>query len=150
MSHSSRVLQLEARPERSEGLAEVSVLIVDDEPAILLLVEEVLRRSGDGFEVVGSASGGHEGLHLWQELRPDVVVLDLSMPDLDGDEVAQQIRETDPDQAIVLFSAHITKVATVDGSLRVPKKQAPRLPELISQWLERRTATGADCGSAQS
>lgn len=125
--------------------AEVSVLLVDDQPEIVWLVEKLLARSGHGFQVVGSASGGYEGLHLWEQLQPDVVVLDVSMPDLDGFRVAATIKASDPDQAIVMFSAHIGAVTTSDGVLHVPKDDFTDLPALIQQWMHAaRDTTASD------
>jgi DNA-binding response OmpR family regulator len=69
------------------------VLVADDDDDILLLVTTRLRR--DGFEVV-QASSGDRALELARERRPDIAVLDIGMPGLDGLEVLAQIR-ADPD-----------------------------------------------------
>jgi CheY-like chemotaxis protein len=127
------------RPDSDERSA-ISVLVVDDEPQIVELVETVIGRCDYGLHVVGSAAGGYEGLRLWEQLRPDVVVLDLSMPDLHGSDVARRIRASDPDQAIVLFSALIDTTTVMDGSLRVPKTQMTELPVLIHGWISTRQA----------
>jgi DNA-binding response OmpR family regulator len=68
------------------------VLVADDDDDILLLVTTRLRR--DGFEVI-FARNGEEALALAQERRPDVAVLDIGMPKLDGLEVLQRIRADD-------------------------------------------------------
>jgi DNA-binding response OmpR family regulator len=68
------------------------VLVADDDDDILLLVTTRLRR--DGFEVI-AARNGEEALALAQERRPDVAVLDIGMPKLDGLEVLQRIRSDD-------------------------------------------------------
>jgi DNA-binding response OmpR family regulator len=72
----------------SDGL----VLVADDDDDILLLVTTRLRR--DGFEVI-FARNGEEALTLARERRPDVAVLDLGMPKLDGLEVLEQMRADD-------------------------------------------------------
>lgn len=68
------------------------VLVADDDDDILLLVTTRLRR--DGFEVV-SARNGEDALALARERRPDIAVLDIGMPKLDGLEVLAQIRADD-------------------------------------------------------
>jgi CheY-like chemotaxis protein len=120
--------------------ATVSVLVIDDDPAMVCLLQAVFKRHGDSFSVIGSASGGFEGLRLWAQRRPDVLELDLSMPDLGGHEVMQRIHQSDPGQAIVLFSAHIDETTTTNGSLQVPKNRIDELPGLIQQWLSPRNS----------
>jgi two-component system KDP operon response regulator KdpE len=66
------------------------VLVADDEPRITKLVSMALR--DEGFRVV-TAAGGEEALIKAEEVRPDIVLLDIVMPDLDGIEVMRQIRE---------------------------------------------------------
>ncbi len=73
-------------------MSETVVLVADDDDDILLLVTTRLRR--DGFEVV-SARNGEEALALARERRPDIAVLDIGMPKLDGLEVLAQIRADD-------------------------------------------------------
>lgn len=66
------------------------VLIIDDDPAFLRLIEQVLTRQG--FEAL-KAAGGQEGLRLLFAEKPDLVLLDVSMPGMDGWQVCQRIRE---------------------------------------------------------
>jgi DNA-binding response OmpR family regulator len=65
------------------------VVCVEDEQEIIDLMRLILSRKG--FEVVG-AVGGHEGLRLIEQLQPDLVLLDLMMPDMDGWEVYQRMK----------------------------------------------------------
>jgi two-component system, OmpR family, KDP operon response regulator KdpE len=75
------------------------VLVADDEPRITKLVSLALQ--GEGFRVV-TANSGEEALRKAEEIRPDVVLLDIVMPDLDGIEVMQQLRERRPVPVILL------------------------------------------------
>ncbi len=75
------------------------VLVADDEPRITKLVAITL--SDEGFRVV-TASGGEEALRKAEEMRPDIVLLDVVMPDLDGIEVMRQLREWRPLPVILL------------------------------------------------
>jgi two-component system, OmpR family, KDP operon response regulator KdpE len=75
------------------------VLVADDEPRITKLVSIAL--SEEGFRVV-TASGGEDALAKAEEVRPDIVLLDIVMPDLDGIEVMRQLRERRPVPVILL------------------------------------------------
>lgn len=85
----------------------IRVLIADDHAIVREGIRQVLcsdeRR---GFDVVGEASNGREAVSLAVALRPDVVVLDLTMPELSGLEAAAQIRDAVPDTSILVLSIH--------------------------------------------
>jgi CheY-like chemotaxis protein/anti-sigma regulatory factor (Ser/Thr protein kinase) len=81
----------------------IRVLLVDAVPAARRLVKTALRFRGM-FVVVGEAASGTEAIALTSELRPDVVVLDLGLPDLAGHDVLTQIRERTPATKVVVFS----------------------------------------------
>jgi two-component system KDP operon response regulator KdpE len=83
------------------------VLVADDEPRITKLVSIAL--SEEGFRVV-TATGGEDALAKAEEIRPDIVLLDIVMPDLDGIEVMRQLREQRPVPVILLTA----KGATAD------------------------------------
>ena len=70
-----------------------------------MLLEQMLTL--DDFEVVGSAANGAAALPLMGEADPDVVVLDYSMPGLDGLLTARLIKEERPDQKIILYTAYL-------------------------------------------
>ena len=66
------------------------ILLVDDEKDIVDLMEEVLQK--EGFHAIQKAYTGKEAVHICQEFQPDVIVLDIMLPDIDGLEVCRQIR----------------------------------------------------------
>jgi DNA-binding NarL/FixJ family response regulator len=76
-----------------------SLLIVDDHATFRSWAREVLAH--EGFDVVGEAGDGREALQLTAELQPEVVLLDIQLPDLDGFDVARQIGD---DAEVVLTS----------------------------------------------
>jgi DNA-binding NarL/FixJ family response regulator len=80
------------------------VLIVDDEPIVRGMLSEVLDDAG--FDIVGEASDGVEGVALARSSRPDAILLDVRMPKLDGLAAGRQIRETDGEVRLVFFSAY--------------------------------------------
>jgi len=69
-----------------------SVVCIEDEPEMIDLIKLILGRKG--FELAG-AMGGREGLELIRRIKPDLVLLDLMMPDMDGWEVYQQLKSDD-------------------------------------------------------
>ncbi len=84
--------------------ASVRVLLVDDSADARRLVRTALRFRG-GFEVVGEAATGAEAVEMVAESRPDVVVLDLGLPDITGRDVLSRVRERVPAAKVVVFSA---------------------------------------------
>ena len=82
--------------------APTSVLIVDDEEDICLLLR--IRLTAEGFAIVGIAAGGAEAIRLYRELSPDVVVMDLLMPNVSGFEAIATIRAEYPQSKIVAHS----------------------------------------------
>jgi DNA-binding NarL/FixJ family response regulator len=80
-----------------------TVLIVDDYPPFRDSARGLLE--GGDFEVVGEAEDGRSALRLAEELHPDVVLLDVHMPDLDGFEVARRLAELERPPEVVLTSS---------------------------------------------
>ena len=81
----------------------IRVLIADDSPTALRSVCEYLEFAG-GFEIVGTASDGLNAVQLASLRKPDLVLLDLSMPRVNGLEAAEQIRLSSPDLRVIIFS----------------------------------------------
>jgi DNA-binding NarL/FixJ family response regulator len=83
----------------------VRVLVVDDHPAFRRALTSALRMV-DGFEVAGEAGGGLAACEEAGNLEPDVVLMDLSMPDLSGIDAMKQIHEKQPQLPVVILTAH--------------------------------------------
>jgi DNA-binding NarL/FixJ family response regulator len=88
-----------------ERANDVRVLVVDDHPAFRKALTSALRLVGD-IEVAGEAGGGVAACEEVVNLEPDVVLMDLSMPDLSGIDAMKRIHETQPDLPIVILTAH--------------------------------------------
>ena len=115
----------------------IAVLIVDDHP----VVRDGLRGmfSGDPrFTVVGEAGNGADALRLAAEHRPDVVVLDVSMPGESGLRVAPKLREAIPDTRVLIMSMHDNAEYVREG-VRADDPtgllDAPRLPQTLPKYL---------------
>jgi len=95
------------RPEHGELLEEVRtarrVLVVDDHPSFRHCARRLLTE--EGFEVVGEAEDGATALALADKLAPDLILLDIQLPDVDGLEVASRLLEREPGLRIVLVSS---------------------------------------------
>jgi two-component system, NarL family, response regulator NreC len=83
----------------------VRVLVVDDHPAFRKALTSALRLIGD-IEVAGEAGGGVAACEEAVNLEPDVVLMDLSMPDLSGIDAMRKIHESKPDLPVVILTAH--------------------------------------------
>ncbi len=80
-----------------------SVLIVDDLPFVRKTLAEILTKAH--YNVVGEAENGHEALALFQRLKPDVVTLDMVMPQISGLETLKRIFKVDKNARVIIISA---------------------------------------------
>jgi DNA-binding NarL/FixJ family response regulator len=91
-------------PSREETMA-LRVLVVDDHPAFRRALTSALRMVKD-IEVAGEASGGIAAAKRAAEVEPDLVLMDLSMPDLNGIDAMRRIHKKTPDLPVVILTAH--------------------------------------------
>jgi len=132
-----------------EGDMSLRVLVVDDHPAFRKALTSALRMVSQ-IEVAGEAGGGVAACEGAEELRPDVVLMDLSMPDLSGIDAMKKIHETSPELPVVILTAHaddgVEREAREAGAVGFLAK-GTGLQELVVT-LQR--ATGDDGGGAHA
>ncbi|MDX6409250.1 MAG: hypothetical protein QOE13_2321 [Gaiellaceae bacterium] len=88
---------------RADDTVGMTVLIVDDHPSFRASARTLLE--AEGYEIVGEAENGAEALQAVKDLQPDLVLLDVQLPDMDGFEVAEQLRKLADPPAVVLTSS---------------------------------------------
>jgi two-component system, NarL family, response regulator LiaR len=86
-------------------MEKIRVMVIDDHPAFREGLTRLLREETD-LEVIATLGDGLQALKSARELKPDVVVMDISMPGMNGIEAAKQIKEVSPDTAILMVSAY--------------------------------------------
>jgi len=79
------------------------VLIVDDAAFMRMMIKDIL--SNNGYEVLGEANNGLKAVELYKRERPDLVTMDITMPDMDGITAVKEIRKLDPSAKIIMCSA---------------------------------------------
>ena len=92
----------------------IRVMVVDDHSIVRAGLKQVLEQSGE-FEVVGQAADGEEAVRVAAEVLPDVVVMDVIMPNKDGAEACREIMEANPETRVVMLTASTEEKAVVDA-----------------------------------
>jgi pilus assembly protein CpaE len=93
-----------SKPASGDGEKKIiTVLLVDDMPDTREMIKKMLSFEPE-FRVVGSAGNGREGVSMVKELRPDIVIMDINMPDMDGLEAASRITKAVPTTGVIMMS----------------------------------------------
>lgn len=79
------------------------ILIVDDAAFMRMMIKNILSKNG--YEVIGEAENGRQAVGMYMEGKPDLVTMDITMPDMDGLEAVKAIRESDTSANIIMCSA---------------------------------------------
>jgi len=115
------------------------VLIVDDAAFMRMMIKDILEKNG--YEVVGEASNGIKGVELYKTEKPDIVTMDITMPEMDGIEAVKSIKAFDPAAKIIMCSAMGQQTMVMDA-IRAGAKdfivkpfQADRVLEAIKKVL---------------
>ena len=145
---SSRARQAVALPKR--------ILLVDDHQVVRQGTRAILSNARPNWEICGEAASGQEAMEAVKKLAPDVVVLDITMPGMNGFEVARRIKELGLMTRIVIFSMHdsagfIAEARNAGADGYVLKSQASRdMVKTIERVLAGDTAFPADAGGVET
>lgn len=106
-------------------MRETKIVVVDDSPFSVAMISKILEEKG--FEVIGSANSLSEAVEAVSALKPDLVTMDMTMPDADGLECTRAIREIDPNLKVIVISSMMdeeimrkAKKAKVSGYIQKP------------------------------
>ena len=89
------------------------VLVVDDAAFMRMMIKDILQKGG--YQVVGEAEDGKRAIEKYKELRPDLVTMDITMPDMDGITAVKEIRKVDENAVIVMCSAMGQQAMVIDA-----------------------------------
>lgn len=92
----------------------IKLLLVEDDPSLRYIVQSGLEDIIEGYEVLAAANG-EEGLAMWREHRPDVILSDIEMPVMDGYEMVKRIREVDKETPIIFSSGLVSPKNVLKG-----------------------------------
>ncbi|AIF43750.1 response regulator [Virgibacillus sp. SK37] len=115
------------------------ILVVDDAAFMRMMIKDILVKNG--FEVVGEAQDGAQAVEKYKELTPDLVTMDITMPEMDGITALKQIKEINKDAVIIMCSAMGQQAMVIDAiqagakDFIVKPFQADRVIEAIQKAL---------------
>ncbi|MDW0115723.1 response regulator [Sporosarcina thermotolerans] len=89
------------------------ILIVDDAAFMRMMIKDILIKNN--FEVVGEAADGVQAVEKYMELLPDLVTMDITMPEMDGITALKQIKENDPSAKVIMCSAMGQQAMVIDA-----------------------------------
>lgn len=89
------------------------ILIVDDAAFMRMMIKDILTKNG--YEVVGEAENGLAAVEMYEKYKPDLVIMDITMPEMDGIEAVKKIMEKDPSANIIMCSAMGQQAMVIDA-----------------------------------
>jgi DNA-binding NarL/FixJ family response regulator len=121
------------------------VVVIDDEPDLRILIE-VMLDVDERFRLVGQAASGDEGVRVAETLQPDVIVLDLQLPGIDGMSALPELRRVSPRSRIVVFSAFPDPYTL----LEVVRRGADAYLDKATAWSQLLNTLAAVCEAGEA
>ncbi|WP_042348904.1 response regulator [Bacillus massiliigorillae] len=115
------------------------ILIVDDAAFMRMMIKDILTKNG--FEVVAEAADGAQAVEKYKETQPDLVTMDITMPEMDGITALKQIKQINPSARVIMCSAMGQQAMVIDAiqagarDFIVKPFQADRVIEAINKTL---------------
>lgn len=115
------------------------ILVVDDAAFMRMMIKDILTKNG--YDVVGEASDGQQAVEKYKELHPDLVTMDITMPEMDGITALKEIKKINPSSKVIMCSAMGQQAMVIDAiqagakDFIVKPFQADRVIEAISKAL---------------
>lgn len=117
-----------------------TILVVDDAAFMRMMIKDILTRNG--FEVIGEAENGAKAIEKFKESSPDLVIMDITMPEVDGIQAVRGIKAIDPNARIIMCSAmgqQAMVIESIQAGARdfiVKPFQADRVVEAVRKVLD--------------
>ena len=94
-------------------MADKTILLVDDAAFMRMMLKDILTKNG--YDVVGEAENGLKAIEKYKELKPQLTILDITMPELDGIKAAKGIKEVDSNALIIMCSAMSQQAMVIES-----------------------------------
>lgn len=89
------------------------IFIVDDAAFMRMMIKDILSKNG--YEIIGEAENGRIALEMYARLKPDLTIMDITMPEMDGINAVKEIRKIDPNANIIMCSAMGQQAMVIDA-----------------------------------
>ena len=89
------------------------ILIVDDAAFMRMMIKDILVKNG--YEIVGEGADGYQAIELYKETSPDLVTMDITMPEMDGITALKEIRNINPNAKVIMCSAMGQQAMVIDA-----------------------------------
>lgn len=117
-----------------------TVMLVDDAAFMRMMLKDIL--SNNGYQVIGEAENGQVAVEKYSDLKPDITIMDITMPEMDGLQAVKEIRSRDPQARVIMCSAMGQQAMVIEAiqsgakDFVVKPFQAERVLEAVAKALK--------------
>src|SRR5690554_6966276 len=109
------------------------ILIVDDAAFMRMMIKDILTKNG--YDVVGEAENGAKAIEKYKELKPDLVIMDITMPEVDGIQAVRGIKQIDENANIIMCSAMGQQAMVIESRSEEHTSELQSRPHLVCRLL---------------